>query len=73
MSWGAHALVLEPESLRDEILAEAERVIERYSATKTGVRSQEPEDEGPAGWRRKFKRISRDADPFKFLVLQVIA
>ena len=30
MSWGSHALVLEPEFLRDEIKAEAERISERY-------------------------------------------
>ena len=30
MSWGSHALVLEPELLRSEIKAEAERVIEKY-------------------------------------------
>jgi predicted DNA-binding transcriptional regulator YafY len=31
MSWGSHALVFEPESLRDEIKAEADRVSERYT------------------------------------------
>jgi hypothetical protein len=30
MSWGASALVLEPESLRDEIREEAEVILERY-------------------------------------------
>jgi len=30
MSWGPHALVLEPESLRDEIRAEAEMMLGRY-------------------------------------------
>ena len=30
MSWGASALVLEPESLRDKILKETEVIIERY-------------------------------------------
>ena len=30
MSWGSHALVLEPESLRDEIRAEAEAMYHRY-------------------------------------------
>ncbi len=30
MSWGASALVLEPESLRDEIREEAEAILERY-------------------------------------------
>ena len=30
MSWGASALVLEPESLRDDILKETEVIIERY-------------------------------------------
>jgi predicted DNA-binding transcriptional regulator YafY len=34
MSWGAHAFVLEPESLRDEIRAEAEKVIEGYGVEK---------------------------------------
>ena len=31
MSWGSHVLVLEPESLRDEIKLEAERVSEKYT------------------------------------------
>jgi predicted DNA-binding transcriptional regulator YafY len=30
MSWGASALVLEPESLRAEILKETEVILERY-------------------------------------------
>jgi len=30
MSWGSHALVLEPEALRDEIRAEAEILLNRY-------------------------------------------
>jgi predicted DNA-binding transcriptional regulator YafY len=30
MSWGSHALVLEPDSLREEIRAEAEETAERY-------------------------------------------
>ena len=30
MSWGASALVLEPESLRDDILKDTEVIIERY-------------------------------------------
>lgn len=30
MSWGSHALVFEPESLRSEIKEEAERLIEEY-------------------------------------------
>jgi predicted DNA-binding transcriptional regulator YafY len=30
MSWGSHALVLEPESLRDEIRAEAEAMLGKY-------------------------------------------
>ena len=30
MSWGASVLVLEPESLRDDILKETEVIIERY-------------------------------------------
>ena len=30
MSWGASALVLEPESLRDNILKETEVLIEKY-------------------------------------------
>ncbi len=31
MSWGSHALVLEPESLRNEIRAEFEVMVEKYS------------------------------------------
>ena len=31
MSWGAKAVVLEPESLRQEILTESENLAERYS------------------------------------------
>ena len=30
MSWGSHALVLEPESLREEIRAEVEVILHRY-------------------------------------------
>ncbi len=30
MSWGSHALVLEPESLRNEIKGEAEILLEKY-------------------------------------------
>ena len=30
MSWGSRALVLEPESLREEIRAEAEAMLHRY-------------------------------------------
>jgi len=30
MSWGARALVLEPESLRDEIRTEVESLLNRY-------------------------------------------
>ncbi|MCD6306399.1 MAG: hypothetical protein J7M32_08940 [Deltaproteobacteria bacterium] len=30
MSWGSHAMVLDPESLRDEIRAEAETMLHRY-------------------------------------------
>lgn len=30
MSWGAHAMVLEPESMRSEINAEAEKILEKY-------------------------------------------
>lgn len=31
MSWGSHALVLEPDSLREEITAEAEAMQQKYS------------------------------------------
>ena len=31
MSWGSHALVLEPGSLRSELKAEAEKVSEKYT------------------------------------------
>ena len=31
MSWGSKALILEPESLKDEIRAEAEAMIEKYA------------------------------------------
>lgn len=34
MSWGSHALVLEPESLREQIGAEAKETAERYKGTK---------------------------------------
>jgi len=39
MSWGAKAVVLEPESLRQAILTESENLAERYSEffdTRTG-------------------------------------
>jgi len=36
MSWGSHALVLEPESLKNEVRAEAERVIEGYGTEVEG-------------------------------------
>jgi predicted DNA-binding transcriptional regulator YafY len=44
MSWGSHALVLEPESLRNEMKAEAKRVIgnyEREAKHKEGVKQEE--------------------------------
>ncbi|RLD97779.1 MAG: WYL domain-containing protein, partial [Aquificota bacterium] len=43
MSWGSHALVLEPESLREEIRKELENMIERYAAKekKTSYRQVE--------------------------------
>jgi len=31
MSWGSKVMILEPESLRDEIRAEAEAMLEKYS------------------------------------------
>ena len=31
MNWGSHALVIEPESLRDEIVAEAEAMLGKYT------------------------------------------
>jgi predicted DNA-binding transcriptional regulator YafY len=31
MSWGSHALVLEPKSLREEIRAETELMLDRYN------------------------------------------
>jgi predicted DNA-binding transcriptional regulator YafY len=31
MNWGSHALVLEPESLREEIRTEAQAMQEKYS------------------------------------------
>ena len=34
MSWGSHALVLEPDALRDEIRVEAEETAKRYKRTK---------------------------------------
>ena len=34
MSWGSKALVLEPASLRDEIMAEAQAIQEIYVKTK---------------------------------------
>jgi len=33
MSWGSHALVLEPESLRNEIKEEAEVLVGKYAAS----------------------------------------
>ena len=36
MSWGAKAVVLEPESLRQEILAESAELAERYSELSEG-------------------------------------
>ena len=33
MSWGSKALVLEPASLRDELMAEAEAIQEKYGKT----------------------------------------
>jgi len=38
MSWGSHALVLEPESLRNEIRAEAEAMLNRYEGTAEAER-----------------------------------
>ncbi len=38
MSWGSHALVLEPEPLREEITKELEDTIERYRSTGEGYR-----------------------------------
>jgi predicted DNA-binding transcriptional regulator YafY len=40
MSWGSQALVLEPESLREEIRTETEAMLEKYS--KTGEELEEP-------------------------------
>ena len=40
MSWGSNALVLEPNSLRDEIRVEAEKMLEKYG--KTGEELEEP-------------------------------
>ena len=36
MSWGSQALVLEPESLMDEIREEAEAMLERYNSEREG-------------------------------------
>ena len=36
MSWGAKAVVLEPESLRQEILAESTELAEKYSEFSEG-------------------------------------
>jgi len=36
MSWGEEALVLEPESLRDEIRMEVQKILEKYDKGKTG-------------------------------------
>ena len=41
MSWGSYALVLEPESLRQEIRAEAEEIAERYKRREVGDRKTE--------------------------------
>jgi len=38
MRWGSHALVLEPESLRNEIRAEAEAMLNRYEGTAEAER-----------------------------------
>jgi len=43
MTWGSKAEVLEPESLREEILAEAEKMVSRYGAPIVG------EDNRPYG------------------------
>jgi predicted DNA-binding transcriptional regulator YafY len=40
MSWGSHALVLEPEPLREEIRAETESMLEKY--TKPAEREEKP-------------------------------
>jgi len=40
MSWGSHALVLEPESLRQEIRAETESMLEKY--TKAVQKKEKP-------------------------------
>ncbi len=42
MSWGSHALVLEPESLRDEIRAEADAVLAKYAKA---VEEKKPQTE----------------------------
>ena len=39
MSWGVHALVLEPESLRSEIKVEAEVMVGKY-AEKTTIKEE---------------------------------
>ena len=38
MSWGAHALVLEPESLREEIRTEVEAMLNRYEGAAEAER-----------------------------------
>ena len=38
MSWGSHAMVLNPESLREEIRTEAERLLNRYE--KEGAKEE---------------------------------
>jgi predicted DNA-binding transcriptional regulator YafY len=40
MSWGSHALVLEPESLRNEIKAEVDHLLNGYE--KEGVKEEKP-------------------------------
>ena len=42
MTWGAKAVVLEPESLREEIRAEAEMMADRYESTPTIVAEETP-------------------------------
>ena len=38
MSWGSHALVLEPESLKDEISADVEAMLNLYEGAAEAVR-----------------------------------
>jgi hypothetical protein len=44
MSWGSHALVLEPESLGNKIKAEAERVIGNYEREAKNMEGSEQEE-----------------------------